>query len=80
MSDDIAASATRIEQLDKDSQGIGSVLGVIRGIAEQTNLLALNAALKPLVLANKAVVLPWSLMKFAPWHNAPNNRLAKSRP
>jgi methyl-accepting chemotaxis protein len=32
--------------LQKESNGIGSVLGVIRGIAEQTNLLALNAAIE----------------------------------
>jgi methyl-accepting chemotaxis protein len=32
--------------LQKESHGIGSVLGVIRGIAEQTNLLALNAAIE----------------------------------
>ncbi|MBI3772047.1 MAG: methyl-accepting chemotaxis protein [Gammaproteobacteria bacterium] len=46
LSDDIAASATIIDQLDKDSQNIGSVLDVIRAIAEQTNLLALNAAIE----------------------------------
>lgn len=35
-----------IEQLNKDSQEVGSVLDVIQGIAEQTNLLALNAAIE----------------------------------
>ncbi|WP_246261330.1 methyl-accepting chemotaxis protein [Alteromonas ponticola] len=35
-----------VNQLDADSQTIGSVLDVIRGIAEQTNLLALNAAIE----------------------------------
>ncbi len=32
--------------LEKDTDGIGSVLDVIQGIAEQTNLLALNAAIE----------------------------------
>jgi methyl-accepting chemotaxis protein len=35
-----------ITVLQKESNGIGSVLCVIRGIAEQTNLLALNAAIE----------------------------------
>ena len=35
-----------IERLGKDSEEIGSILGVIKGIAEQTNLLALNAAIE----------------------------------
>ncbi len=35
-----------IGQMEKQSQGIGSVLEVIQGIAEQTNLLALNAAIE----------------------------------
>ena len=35
-----------IQNLDSESNNIGSVLSVIQGIAEQTNLLALNAAIE----------------------------------
>lgn len=43
---EIEKSASSMSQLVKDSDEIGSVLGVIQEIAEQTNLLALNAAIE----------------------------------
>ena len=43
---EVETAATVINQLEKDSESIGSVLEVIQGIAEQTNLLALNAAIE----------------------------------
>ncbi|KGK41038.1 hypothetical protein LH51_17750 [Nitrincola sp. A-D6] len=43
---EIEKSANSMTQLVKDSDEIGSVLGVIQEIAEQTNLLALNAAIE----------------------------------
>ena len=43
---EVETAGTVINQLEKDSESIGSVLEVIRGIAEQTNLLALNAAIE----------------------------------
>lgn len=43
---EVESAAKVINQLEIESQGIGSVLDVIRGIAEQTNLLALNAAIE----------------------------------
>ena len=42
----IEQAENTINQLDRDSENIGSILGVIRGIADQTNLLALNAAIE----------------------------------
>jgi methyl-accepting chemotaxis protein len=46
LADNVQNARDVITVLQKESQGIGSVLGVIRGIAEQTNLLALNAAIE----------------------------------
>ena len=42
----IESAAEVIGELNQQSEGVGSVLDVIRGIAEQTNLLALNAAIE----------------------------------
>ncbi|WP_412071819.1 methyl-accepting chemotaxis protein [Pseudomonas fluorescens] len=39
-------SAQVIRTLDKESEGIFSIIQVIKGIADQTNLLALNAAIE----------------------------------
>ncbi len=44
--DGIENASQVIQTLDERSEGVGSVLDVIRGIAEQTNLLALNAAIE----------------------------------
>ena len=43
---DIQSTATVIEQLNRESDAVGSVIDVISDIAEQTNLLALNAAIE----------------------------------
>lgn len=43
---EIERTAEVMRTLERDSEEIGAVLGVIRGIAEQTNLLALNAAIE----------------------------------
>ncbi|MCU7993684.1 methyl-accepting chemotaxis protein [Shewanella glacialipiscicola] len=46
LAEQLNSSATVVNELERDSETIGSVLDVIRGIAEQTNLLALNAAIE----------------------------------
>lgn len=46
LAQEINSAAEVINELETQSENIGSVLDVIRGIAEQTNLLALNAAIE----------------------------------
>ena len=46
LASDVERAADVIQNLEKDSEQIGTVLEVIKGIAEQTNLLALNAAIE----------------------------------
>ncbi len=46
LSSEVENASVVIQQLEKYSEDIGSVLDVINGIAEQTNLLALNAAIE----------------------------------
>jgi len=46
VNDSIRTSAGRIEELARQTEDIGSILGVITEIASQTNLLALNAAIE----------------------------------
>lgn len=43
---EVEKTSEAILQLQREIDGIGSVLGVIRGISEQINLLALNAAIE----------------------------------
>jgi len=43
---EIESAASVVDKLAADSQGITSILEVIRGVADQTNLLALNAAIE----------------------------------
>ena len=46
LSTELKSSAQVIDNVQKETINIGSVLDVIRGVAEQTNLLALNAAIE----------------------------------
>jgi methyl-accepting chemotaxis protein len=46
LAQEISSSADIISELGRESENIGTVLGVIQSIAEQTNLLALNAAIE----------------------------------
>lgn len=46
LADEVTKGVEAIQQVEKESGNIGTVLDVIKGIAEQTNLLALNAAIE----------------------------------
>lgn len=46
LADEITSSSSIINEVEAESNTIGTVLDVIKGIAEQTNLLALNAAIE----------------------------------
>jgi len=46
LAEEVDQAAQVIQDLERESDSIGSVLDVIKGIAEQTNLLALNAAIE----------------------------------
>lgn len=46
LSEELVVAEKEIQNLEEKSNGITSVLEVIKGIAEQTNLLALNAAIE----------------------------------
>lgn len=46
IADSVGATASKVEELGKNSQQIGKIVEVINDIADQTNLLALNAAIE----------------------------------
>ncbi len=46
LSENLLQATEAMQALEKESQGINTILGTIRSIAEQTNLLALNAAIE----------------------------------
>ncbi|WP_017473668.1 methyl-accepting chemotaxis protein [Amphibacillus jilinensis] len=46
ITDTVASSVKRVNQLEKDAVSINEFVNVITGIAEQTNLLALNASIE----------------------------------
>jgi methyl-accepting chemotaxis protein len=46
LSAEIAEAVRSVQQLEVDTQNVGTILDVIQGIAAQTNLLALNAAIE----------------------------------
>lgn len=46
LAEEVNRATETINQLEKSTEHIGTVVDVIRGIAEQTNLLALNAAIE----------------------------------
>lgn len=46
LAEQMSQAASGIDELDKQSQLVGTIIQSIRGIADQTNLLALNAAIE----------------------------------
>ena len=46
LSENLLQATEAMQELEKESQDINTILGTIRSIAEQTNLLALNAAIE----------------------------------
>jgi len=46
LADELKSASQVVEELEHNSNNIGSIVDVIRGISEQTNLLALNAAIE----------------------------------
>ncbi|MBY6277607.1 methyl-accepting chemotaxis protein [Symbiobacterium thermophilum] len=46
VSGEVGQSASRIQELDRLSEQVGAITGLISSIADQTNLLALNAAIE----------------------------------
>ena len=67
----LSGTARVVESLDKRSQEIGSIVGVITAIAEQTNLLALNAAIEAARAGEQVAGSPWSPTRCAAWPRAP---------
>ena len=69
LSQEIGTVCQSMQQLERDSNDIQSILGTIRSIAEQTNLLALNAAIEAARAGEQGRGLRWSRMKSGRWPN-----------